>query len=135
MVSCAGFSTQPCSDNLLERSWRFPSQLLSMPGSGSVQLPFPFPALQHNTGTARLGLWLLSTWKRRDCQIHPRRKTSKGIDTKKRVFGSLSLQGQTLNDTRPCFFLTLFAIFSFLSSCPAITLSKEGMDQTNLLSE
>lgn len=31
MVSCVGFSTQPCSDNLLKKSWRFPSQLLSMP--------------------------------------------------------------------------------------------------------
>jgi len=96
-----------------KRSWRFPLQLLlrqcnfprhhrplnfgpswTQPTSGSGQLPFLFQPYSTMVGTTgRLVLWLLTTWKWNNCQIHPRRKMSKDIYINSRFFGSFSQRG------------------------------------------
>lgn len=95
------------------------------PTSGSVQLPFSFPALQHNSGTARAWIVAAHHMETKELPNSPQEENEQRHLYKKKGF--FSLKGQTLDDACPCFLLTSFAIFSLLPSCLAVTLSKEGM--------
>lgn len=102
--------------------------------------PFLFQPCSTTVGQQGLGLWLLTTWKQKNCQIHPRRKTSKDIYTKRKA--SLFWRARHLMMLAPAFYSHhLPYLASFHPALPSHWakrewhLPSEGIDEMNLLTE